>query len=70
MQYYTPDLSEFHVGFEYEVKTPTTDWASAIFSEDDLKRGFPDIHEEYRVKKLYYDDLVGQLKLIISIQIL
>ena len=35
-KYYTPEIEEFHVGFEYEI-TNGYEWVKKIFSKEDLK---------------------------------
>ena len=37
--YYTPDISEFHVGFEFEFDNTWGDWRKHILEEDDIRRG-------------------------------
>ena len=58
-KYYTPEIEEFHVGFEYEFRT-TVNWESKIFSENDFGSYFnPDGIEgklkESRLRVKYLD---------------
>jgi len=51
--YYTPDLSEFYIGFEYEIKTPSmTDFVETVYSEDDFNEGAFKDGTEFRVRVL------------------
>lgn len=58
--YYTPDITEFHVGFEFETAYGgnLNEWNKDVFKEDDFRHGRTSTHETYRVRHLCYDDIV------------
>jgi hypothetical protein len=61
-KYYTPDVSEFHVGFEFEEKLLNGEWRAAvceIYPSDQrgLVAVLPDEGDTVRVKYLDGDDL-------------
>lgn len=62
MNYYTPDISEFHVGFEYEHGAGKNDWFKTVFDMDDsldeinVKLQLPDV---IRIKYLDEDDILS-----------
>jgi hypothetical protein len=48
-KYYTPEIEEFHVGFEYEYRDePFKTWTKDIFKDGESI----ELHDEYRVKHL------------------
>jgi len=61
-KYYTPEIEEFHVGFECEIASINnnwliTDWVKKVFNEKDLKSSFNEYIELYRVKYLNKEDI-------------
>lgn len=66
--YYTPEMEEFHIGFEYECLTPSKGYVKTIFGIDENPNpeldefGNDDLmkaaHAIARVKYLDYDDLI------------
>jgi hypothetical protein len=65
-KYYTPQIEEFHVGFECECSDEETGFAPITICADDLKNKLDEeynfqeqgnIHPEYRVKYLDRDDI-------------
>lgn len=66
-KYYTPELSEFCIGFEYEylASTQNTEWEKITASWEDLDIAFDEyeheydgkFHELYRVKYLDQQDI-------------
>lgn len=69
-KYYVPELSEFHVGFEYEMKFTKEGWLKEIFGIGE--KSFDSIpaiqhallggkwEDHIRVKRLDHDDIVGE----------
>ncbi len=62
--YYTPDITEFHVGFEYEEFVKGEGWVKRVhcFGEDITlnKNGFCiDFPDDYRVKYLDAEDIIS-----------
>lgn len=56
-KYYTPEISEFHVGFEYEAKVPNGEWISICYTELD-KNTIYDVEEKLvRTKYLDREDI-------------
>ena len=61
-QYYTPSLSEFHIGFEFEAKEPDSDkWLPFTFTSFQSLNHIHGLIEAgcVRVKRLDADDIVG-----------
>ncbi len=61
-KYYTPDISEFHVGFEYESNYNKSNWEVATLKYDDVTSFFEDYvydasSTEFRVKYLDTEDI-------------
>ena len=57
-KHYTPELSEFYIGFEYEIKTPSLlEFVESIYSEDDFNEGAFRQGTEFRVKYLDKHDV-------------
>ncbi len=61
-KYYTPELSEFHVGFEFETNYMQKEWVKEKLEFDDF--GFysstwevDSCPTEFRVKRLDYEDI-------------
>ena len=60
-KYYTPDLSEFFIGFEYETKGKNSDWEKRTFLKKQFVfESFPDPSNEYRVKFLDRSDIESE----------
>lgn len=61
-RYYTPELSEFRVGFHFEVAYGgnLNDWYKMVFKEEDLLHGLQTLHETYRVKCLDIKDILAE----------
>lgn len=59
-KYYTPDISEFYVGFEYEYKLDDLIWTPMVFGFD-LLRLYPEspLKNETRVKRLDEQDILN-----------
>lgn len=56
-KYYTPDISEFHVGFKYEYKNSTNNiWYPQIFNRGIGFQEYPNL-EDCRVKYLDQEDI-------------
>lgn len=58
MKYYTPELEEFHVGFEYEFYHPSKSWITCRFGEPDdwSLQDIQDEIEEQKVRVKYLDE--------------
>jgi len=65
-KYYTPEIEEFHVGFEYEYRGVLAgDWENITTEQEDFSIMFDDFEHEmdgkfnelYRVKKLDQEDI-------------
>jgi len=63
-KYYTPEIEEFHIGFEYEgrlagVNGGVTDWEKRIFFKEQLPfiKGCEETLEHFRVKYLDKEDI-------------
>lgn len=58
-KYYTPEIEEFHVGFEFEAKTSNDTWVKTAFNNLRLINQMVDvlIKEEVRVKYLDRGDI-------------
>lgn len=57
-KYYTPDISEFYVGFEFEVLSNVTQqWVKQIFEYPFYRKGLINNIEEFRVKYLDSQDI-------------
>jgi hypothetical protein len=59
-KYYTPEIEEFHVGFEYEIlNDPRTDngWDKEVVDENSTLKYFNGEHADYRVKYLDREDI-------------
>lgn len=59
-KYYTPGLSEFHVGFEYEVLTSQNEWKKFILTEDMIITQIgmdQDTNQPFHVKRFGLNDL-------------
>jgi len=57
-KYYTPELSEFYIGFEYEIKYGALlDFVQDTYSEDDFNEGKFRDGTEFRVKYLDVADI-------------
>jgi hypothetical protein len=65
-KYYTPEIEEFHVGFEFEYNDPDTQssfekqifnwqWADIVY--DDHEHELENFHQLYRVKYLDEEDI-------------
>jgi hypothetical protein len=61
-KYYTPELNEFYVGFEYEIQhtDPPFKWQSEILNEDQLDWAALSVTEMgiFRIKYLDKDDII------------
>lgn len=59
MKYYTPSIEEFHVGFEFQVKTSTGMWISSAANNLSMIRDIVETFEskEIRVKYLDKEDI-------------
>ncbi len=55
-KYYTPEIEEFHVGFEYEYKRYDGKWIYQVFDKGHLENEF-DIYDKFRVKHLDQEDI-------------
>ncbi len=55
-KYYTPQKEEFHIGFEYEVKSKGK-WIKTIFNDGRSAEQYTDMEIPVRVKKLDKDDI-------------
>jgi hypothetical protein len=65
-KYYTPEIEEFHVGFEYEgrlagVNGGVTDWEKRIFYKEQLPfiKGCEETLKHFRVRYIDKEDLVS-----------
>jgi hypothetical protein len=56
-KYYIPDISEFHVGFEFEYKHPLRDWENKIFNTNFYLESNYFIKTQTRVKYLDKEDI-------------
>ena len=57
-KYYTPDLSEFYVGFWYEIRTKgMLEYVESMYNEDDFNEGAFREGTEFRVKYLDRADI-------------
>ena len=61
-KYYTPDISEFYVGFEYESNYNKSNWETTTLKYDDTVSFFDNYkydayHTEFRVKYLDIEDI-------------
>lgn len=55
-KYYTPDITEFHVGFEYEYRNePYKRWKKGVFNDGESIEQF----DEYRIKHLDKSDILS-----------
>ena len=63
MKYYTPEIEEFHVGFEYEWNNSNEDdvWKTSVADNEDCYHAVQDIinnlDRKYRVKYLDKEDI-------------
>lgn len=58
-KYYTPEIEEFHVGFEYEVDNDPriNDWSKEIVDENSNFKYFEGEYADHRVKYLDKEDI-------------
>lgn len=57
-KYYTPEIEEFHVGFEYETKRKDENsWIKRTWNKYDVYSSLDNTHEEVRVKYLDREDV-------------
>lgn len=68
-KYYTPDISEFHVGFEFEQldhdyqgQNDGKEWKKIVFNKENLEETlrYWKHYQEYRVPYLSHDDIVAE----------
>lgn len=55
-KYYTPEIEEFHIGFEFEYKKYRDVWVKSSFDKSHLEEGF-DTYSIFRVKYLDKEDI-------------
>jgi hypothetical protein len=62
-KYYTPEISEFHVGFEYENFVKHKGWTKRVLenlaSVDSNEDGLILDYDDYRVKRLDKEDIIS-----------
>ena len=59
-KYYTPEIEDFHVGFEFEFETGTEGWKKFVFEKDRANNVLNNVNEfnsQFRVKYLDREDV-------------
>lgn len=59
-KYYTPEIEEFHIGFEFEFETGTEGWKKFTFDKDrpeNVLSNAKDFPTQFRVKHLDKEDI-------------